>query len=67
MNTYQAARHFNVPRGTISNKIYVRKSVQKWSFECMLNEFITLNTGDNGTAIIDVILFLLTCWKILVV
>jgi hypothetical protein len=29
MNTYQAARHFNVPRGTISNKIYIRKSVQK--------------------------------------
>lgn len=27
MNTYQAARYFNVPRGTISNKIYVRKNM----------------------------------------
>lgn len=29
LNTYQAARYFNVPRGTISNKIYARKTRAK--------------------------------------
>ncbi|CAC5375447.1 unnamed protein product [Mytilus coruscus] len=29
LNTYQAARYFNVPRGTISNKIYARKTTPK--------------------------------------